>query len=236
MQNYVLTADQIIVRLIAAVVLGGIIGFEREYKSHPAGLKTHILVCVGSAMIALIQEEITWQALHFATEYPEFVGVIRSDQARLVAQVISGIGFLGAGTIILSKGAVRGLTTAASVWAVAALGIAIGMGYYRIAAFSFLAIMVALTVLSRLTPLGKIKRLEIQFTDLEESKQFVESYFKKHEVRVDTVDFEIRRLEKTNHRLFHVIYHINLPRNFDEFQLVQDLSESSEIKMIRILQ
>ncbi|MDM8212338.1 MgtC/SapB family protein [Enterococcus hirae] len=137
MQNYVLTADQIIVRLIAAVVLGGIIGFEREYKSHPAGLKTHILVCVGSAMIALIQEEITWQALHFATEYPDFVGVIRSDQARLVAQVISGIGFLGAGTIILSKGAVRGLTTAASVWAVAALGIAIGMGYYRIATFSF---------------------------------------------------------------------------------------------------
>ncbi|MDM8212337.1 hypothetical protein QUW13_00420 [Enterococcus hirae] len=96
--------------------------------------------------------------------------------------------------------------------------------------------MVALTVLSRLTPLGKIKRLEIQFTDLEESKQFVESYFKTHDVRVDTVDFEIRRLEKTNHRLFHVIYHINLPRNFDEFQLVQDLSESSEIKMIRILQ
>lgn len=85
-------------------------------------MRTHILVCMGACIIALIQVEIASGALRDALEYPQLAGTIRSDEARLIAQVVSGVGFLGAGTIIVTKQSVTGLTTAASLWAIAGLG------------------------------------------------------------------------------------------------------------------
>ena len=106
-----LTIPEIILRLVLAMVMGGAIGFERQYKNRPAGMRTHILVCMGAAIIALIQSQIAINALKDALANPALTGVIRSDQARLIAQVVSGIGFLGAGTIIVTKQSVTGLTT-----------------------------------------------------------------------------------------------------------------------------
>ena len=101
-------------------MLGGIVGVEREKKGRPAGLRTYMLVCSGSALVMMTNQ-------YLAVCYPQV------DVSRMASQVISGIGFLGAGTIILTgKNQVRGLTTAAGLWAVACLGLAIGIGFYSL--------------------------------------------------------------------------------------------------------
>ena len=115
-----LSIQSILFRLALAMLFGGIVGFERGLKGRAAGLRTHMLVCIGATLVM-----ITNQYLLTIFPYP-------SDPARLGAQVISGIGFLGAGTIIVTKqNQVKGLTTAAGLWASACLGLAIGVGFYR---------------------------------------------------------------------------------------------------------
>jgi putative Mg2+ transporter-C (MgtC) family protein len=118
-------------RLVIAVVLGSIIGLERERKGRGAGLRTHILVCMGSALIMMI-------SLHIYDIYEKNAPI---DPGRIAASVVTGIGFLGAGTIIRSKEGIRGLTTAASIWMSAAIGLAVGCGYISAAliatAFTF---------------------------------------------------------------------------------------------------
>jgi putative Mg2+ transporter-C (MgtC) family protein len=121
-----LPEHQIILRLVVAAVLGSIVGIERERLNWVAGLRTHMLVCVGSALFMIVS------FCGFADVLPkEHVGL---DPSRIAAQVVSGIGFLGAGTIIFRQKIVRGLTTAASLWTVAAVGLAVGGGLYMAAA------------------------------------------------------------------------------------------------------
>lgn len=123
-------------RVFLALILGGIIGFERGYHRRAAGLRTHILVCVGSAMTPLIGI------------YSASVLGLGGDPMRVGAQVISGIGFLGAGTILIRKHEqVTGLTTAAGLWATACIGLAIGVGFYSAALFGFAAVMITISIL-----------------------------------------------------------------------------------------
>jgi putative Mg2+ transporter-C (MgtC) family protein len=128
-------------RLLLALALGGIIGFEREMSAHSAGFRTHILVCIGSALTMLLSE---YGFAAFASE-PR----VTMDPSRLAAQVISGIGFLGAGTIIRNGLSVTGLTTAASLWVVAAIGLASGAGFYFAAMVTCLLAFLSLWILSK---------------------------------------------------------------------------------------
>lgn len=130
---------EIVLRLLLACLLGGVIGYEREHTNRPAGFRTHILVCVGAALVMITSEFIF-------TKYGE---TSRSDPARLGAQVISGIGFLGAGTIIRDGFNVRGLTTAASLWAVSCVGIAAGIGFYSGAVIATILIFMTLITLKK---------------------------------------------------------------------------------------
>ena len=130
-----LSVQQIAFRLILSVALSGIIGVEREIIKRPAGLRTHILVCVGSTLVMLTSIHIFYTFKPLTTLQPD----------RLGAQVISGLGFLGAGTIIRQGDTVRGLTTAASLWAVACIGIAIGAGFYIGAVIAVLLVFITLS-------------------------------------------------------------------------------------------
>lgn len=135
---YDINLGSIIVRLTLAVLFGGIVGLERGANKHQAGLRTHILVCVGAALAmmtnAYIFEEISYM----------------SDPGRLGAQVISGIGFLGVGLILVtSRNKVKGLTTAAGLWASACIGLALGIGFYAGAIVAGLFVFVALAVFPR---------------------------------------------------------------------------------------
>jgi len=129
------------IRLVLALVLGGLIGLERELGGHSAGFRTHILVCLGSSIIVLLS---MYGFSQFASE-PN----VRLDPARLAAQVISGIGFLGAGTILRTGLTISGLTTAASLWVVASIGLAVGAGFYYGAAVGTLLVVISLFFLNK---------------------------------------------------------------------------------------
>jgi putative Mg2+ transporter-C (MgtC) family protein len=135
-----------LLKILIAVACGGIIGYEREYKNRPAGLRTHILVCVGAALVMIV-------AHYIYGLYPE--GVV--EPSRMGASVVSGIGFLGAGTIIRERFSVKGLTTAATLWVVACIGLAVGGGYYLMALIVTAAIFIILIVFRSLERVLKIK-------------------------------------------------------------------------------
>ena|SRR5688572_8871972 len=130
-----------VLRLILAAALGGFIGLEREASGKPAGFRTNLLICVGSAL--LTQLSIT-MAMN-----PDMTGGVRSDPGRIAAQIVSGIGFLGAGTILHGRGNVTGLTTAATLWVVAAIGMAVGAGAYVQALVATGLVLLALMILGR---------------------------------------------------------------------------------------
>lgn len=134
MQEYA----ELLLRLVLAVIAGGFIGLEREVVHKPAGIRTHMLVCLGSALFMLLTFETS----------PD-------ETARIMAGIATGIGFLGAGTIFKAKNDVHGLTTAASIWAVAGVGVAIGLGYYLITSVSVALILIVL----QLNKMNFFKRL-----------------------------------------------------------------------------
>src|SRR5436190_7452755 len=122
-----------IVRLAVAAILGGVIGLERELKRKPAGLRTNMFICFGSAMFTILSVEL-------ASQYS-------GDHTRIAAQIIPGIGFIGAGSILHSRGSVQGLTTAATLFVVASIGMAAGGGFYLQAVFATILILIALQTL-----------------------------------------------------------------------------------------
>ena len=128
-----------VMRLVAAAFLGGVIGLERQQRHKSAGLRTHLLVCLGSCLVMIISNKL----------YQGVQGLTNADPARLAAQVVSGIGFLGAGTIMKEGLTIKGLTTAASLWVVAGVGIAVGAGYYIPAVATTVMSVMALTYLPR---------------------------------------------------------------------------------------
>lgn len=139
--------SEILIRLLLACLFGGLVGLERERKSWAAGMRTHMMVCVGSALIMIVS----------SFGFSDILGTenVTLDPSRIAAQVVSGIGFIGAGTILFTKegGSIRGLTTAAGLWTVAAIGLATGGGMY----FAAIATTVlALIILWALQPLEKI--------------------------------------------------------------------------------
>ena len=139
------------VRLALAAVLGGIIGLERELKRKPAGLRTNMFICFGSAMFTILSTEL-------AGEF----GL--GDHTRIAAQIIPGIGFIGAGSILHDKGGVSGITTAATIFVVASIGMAVGGGLYVMAIFSTMLIYLALHLLGLLERQLNLKELTMNYT------------------------------------------------------------------------
>lgn len=134
-----LSTSDIFIRLALSCLLGGLVGIERESIHRPAGFRTHVLVCIGSTLVMLANLYL----------FEQLKGYANIDPARLGAQVISGIGFLGAGTIIREGSSVKGLTTAAGLWAVAGIGIAIGLGFYVGATIATVFILITLVAFSK---------------------------------------------------------------------------------------
>ena len=150
MNNFVQFISDDGVKLLLAVLMGGVIGLEREASDKPAGLRTNILICVGSTLMMILSIQVAHQ-----------YAVVTADPSRIAQGVITGIGFLGAGTILHSRGGVTGLTTAATTWSVAGIGLALGSGFYLLAFTATLLILAVLWLLGRLArvwPNGKTER------------------------------------------------------------------------------
>ncbi len=183
-----ITTLDIVLRLLAAMAIGIIVGGQRTLTAHPAGLRTHTLVALGSCIVML-----TGCLLFQDTKLLYSTG---PDPARLGAQVINGIGFLGAGTILRDGISVRGLTTAASLWAVACLGLAAGVGYYKLVAFGCLALFITLTCFDflqdRLRQSGHVS-LDTQLecgADLSEALAQLDQLTERHAASLSQLSFQ----------------------------------------------
>jgi putative Mg2+ transporter-C (MgtC) family protein len=171
-------------RMLLAIFLASVFGWERERKNRAAGLRTHILVCVGSTLITLVSQS-----------YAYVGGWPAADPTRITAQIISGIGFLGAGTIIIRGGSVRGLTTAASLWVAAAIGVAVARGgdFLVVATATSLIVLFVLTVVDRLEDrlIAKRERREVTVHYLQGAGSDSDLAAIFHEINT-----EIRRVER----------------------------------------
>lgn len=217
----------VVIRLLLAVLFSGIIGIDRAYKHRPAGLRTHVLVCLGACIIAMIQVNIGFNALEMARQYPSLKGVLRADDARLIAQVVSGIGFLGAGTIIVEHHSIRGLTTAASLWVVACLGLAIGMGDYIIAIVGFLVVYAVLGFLKKIIHISPVRKLKIEYKHKVDAKKFIDDFFAKNDISVEGVRFRVTNLD--NMKIYTNIYSIDFGKDLDYVDIVEGLSMNENI-------
>lgn len=151
-----------IIRLLFAAVLGGVIGLEREYHAKEAGFRTHVLVAVGSALFMLISQY----------GFDAFLGVksVSFDPSRIASQVVTGIGFIGAGTIIFQKKFIRGLTTAAGIWVTGAIGLACGCGMYFIAAVTTAIVIIVLSTINYFLKKLTFRYISIVFSCSEQTQ------------------------------------------------------------------
>ncbi len=222
---------ELLLRILSAALIGGIIGLEREYKNRPAGMRTHTLVCLGAATIAVL-ESVLLRSLAVTTPHPEGIAL---NIGRLSAQVISGIGFLGAGTIFVTQKKIAGLTTAASVWTVACLGLLCGFGYYLFAAVNG-AIVMAVLFLQRVIHVNAAKKVEIRFLHRAETLPYINEYFASRSIKVLDVDFHVEiqsASDNSDRNLYINLYTLHLPRKVVYSEIVNDLSQYKNIQMVR---
>lgn len=180
-----LTNNEAILRLFVALLLGSIVGFEREYSQQSAGLRTHILVCLGSAIFTLVSISNMNHGINFS-DLPEGVDYrIVRDPARIAAQVVAGIGFIGGGAVLRHGASVRGLTTAASLWTIASIGMMAATGYYRLAIIATLFTFLVLFTIGALERsmfkkyLKKYSRLRVQLMAKEQKLPEVENWLER---------------------------------------------------------
>jgi putative Mg2+ transporter-C (MgtC) family protein len=214
---------EVLIRLGLACLLGGLIGMERERNKHPAGLRTHILVCVGSTLVMLCNLFI----------FEQYRGLANIDPARFGAQVISGIGFLGAGTIIKEGLSIRGLTTAASLWAVACLGIAVGTGFYAGAILTTSLVLIILIIFSRFEYLfyGASGRSMILLKAVNNDGQAVLILNKLQEFEVYSSNISVEAAEDN---LIQIRIKTSSSKNISPVKLLEELYKVPGIKFVQI--
>lgn len=192
-------------KLGVAVLCGFILGFERERKDKPAGLRTIILITAGSTLFMIVSHLIP-----YITDWPE--AITRVDPSRVASQVVTGIGFLGAGSIIQARGSVHGLTTAAVIWVAAGIGLCVGIGYPVLAlalTLAVVAVLVALDPLRRwLSRSGDRRVLELIAPNDSLSVRRIELALKQHDVRREELDVRPRDAEEV---YVQVPYYANTP-------------------------
>ena len=204
----------ITLRLIAAMVLGGVIGIEREFRSKDAGFRTHFLVALGSALFTVV------------SQYG--FGIDLKDSSRVAAQVVSGIGFLGAGTIIFQKNMVRGLTTAAGLWVTAAIGLACGTGLYVVAAITTTLVLVGLESLHTFIPQLGMAAVQLGFGA--SSKKTVSEVLKRlkdEDIEVST--FEMKSRSTKDGEVFDVSADIRVKRGGHNERILNLINEFDDV-------
>lgn len=217
------TVYSALLRLSLAAICGGTIGMERGRHRRAAGFRTHVLVCVGAALVMLTNQYIV----------AEFGG---TDPARLGAQVISGIGFLGVGTIIVDRQhQVRGLTTAAGLWASACMGLALGIGFYYGALIGYIFILAAIMVLGKFEQrvIGKSRIMEIyaEFQSQMEMTRFINAVLRT-QIKVERLARVQPRSENAEEGRTAALITLQLPRRYPHNSVLRELDGAPELLLI----
>jgi len=214
----------VLVRLALAVICGGLVGLERGRKRRPAGFRTHMLVCLGAAMTMLISQHLWLRGY-------------TTDLSRLGAQVVSGIGFLGAGTILVTgRHQVKGLTTAAGLWASACIGLAIGAGFYIGALLAFVFVVLAITLFSHLETYliasARNMNLYVEYYDSETLGRVIEGVKK---MNVKIYDVEITKNRAADGISTGAILSVRLPRALPHAVVMAEIASSDGVKSVEEL-
>lgn len=210
-----------VLRLFLSLLCGGLLGIERERKKRPAGLRTYMLVCMGSTLVMITNQ-------YLSALYPG------TDPARMGAQVISGIGFLGAGTIIVTgRNHIRGLTTAAGLWSTACVGLALGIGFYSGAVVGCVLIFVIMSLLHRLDDKmmssAKILGLYLEFDKMTDVGRFMR-YAKENGYHVS--DLEITKTNGANDADIGVLCSFRIPQKKAHAEVLQMLAALDMVKYV----
>lgn len=229
---------QVAIRLLLAILIGGAVGYEREFKNRPAGFRTHILVCVGAAVVSLIQMYSIQDAADMILKHPELAAGFKADIGRMGAQVISGIGFLGAGTIIHEKGSVKGLTTAASLWVVACIGLAVGLGYYYLSIFAAICVVLILISLKRFETKfldhNNPVKLEIKYENKDDMLQKINEYFKSKDIEVRSIEFSSKEDMNPVCGFENSEFAVIIPKYIKEEDIIKDLMAMDKIRKVSL--
>lgn len=214
-----------ILRLFIAGVLGAIVGLDREYRAKEAGYRTHFLVSLGSALIMIVSQYGFQQVIQENS--------VSLDPSRVAAQVVSGIGFIGAGTIIIQKQFVRGLTTAAGIWATAGIGLAIGAGMYGIGVAATILTLIGLELLSFIFKSLGMKSSMIVFST--EEKDIIQKVTRELNDRgYMLVSYQMEKVSHLNADTYVVTIVIKAKKSTDDNKLLLFMEEFPEITVERI--
>ena len=216
-----------LLRVVVAIAIGTIIGVEREYKNRPAGMRTHVLVCLGACTVALLESSFIADVNSAA----EVSSAVTYNFGRLSAQVISGIGFLGAGTIFMSEHKISGLTTAASLWCTACIGLAVGSGFIIMAFMAGVIVLVILRMMQKIIHVHTLKKLEVQFVHRQETLSFLSEYFSQKGCGILDVDFHAEARPEGN--LYTNMYTLTMPNRISYVDIIETLSEHPNIRRVR---
>lgn len=213
-------------RLFVAGAMGVLIGLEREYRAKEAGYRTHFLVALGSALMMIVSQYGFMEVLK--------TDLIRLDPSRIAAQVVSGIGFIGAGTIILQKQIVRGLTTAAGIWATSGIGLAVGAGMYAVGISATLLVLLGLETLSYFFKSIGLRNMMIDFST--DDKEAIKRVSKKFNTRnYVVVSYEMTEVYTNGKNVYHVSMVVKAKRMNEEGLLLMFLQDFPNITVTRII-
>ena len=228
-----LTVEVVSLRLLLAVVFGGIVGYTREKDNKPAGFRTHILVCFGAAVISMVQDQLRLNILELASVNLKLSGVIKTDLGRLGSQVVSGIGFLGAGSIMKEKGeTVGGMTTAAGIWATGCAGLGIGWGFYNLAIPAIVFMLVIIVIFKKFEPkiVKKTKLLKFEVKFLED-KNYAKGLLATYEVFNQKL-IKITQIDK-NQAENTAIFTVNMDEKIDISDIIVSLSAIKAVEVVK---
>lgn len=234
MPNIELPFWETVARLLLATVCGGLIGIERGRKHRPAGFRTHMIVCMGAALTMVLSVYISAM---YSNVWNIDESLIKLDVSRLGAQVINGIGFLGAGTIILTgRQQIKGLTTAAGLWASACMGLAIGAGFYVGALVACVLIIVTTVLLSKLESFilahSRNVTMYIEFDNMDDVALIV-STFKENGVKVFDVEISKQKSEKSSYP--NAIFSLLLPKKKSHDNVLAIIAQLDTVRTIEEL-
>ena len=221
-----LSVGALLARIAVAVVIGAVIGIDREIKNRPAGMRTHVLVCVGAALVSLIEQQTVACVLALGEQ-----SVVNVSMGRITTSVISGVGFLGAGTIFMTERKISGLTTAASLWCTACIGLAVGSGFILMGVMAGAIVLVILRLMQRIVHVNTLKRLEVQFIHRTQTLAFLNDYFNTMGVKILDVDFHAENRPEGN--LYTNLYTLSMPSHTSYVDIIGTLSEHQNIRTVR---
>lgn len=217
-----LTIGMVLWRFFIALLISSVIGIDREIKNRPAGMRTHVLVCIGAMLIAVVEDQIIANVV--ALNSPQ----INVSVGRLTGTIVSGVGFLGAGTIIFSDRKIMGLTTAASLWCTACIGVACGFGYTTFALIAGVVVFAILKLMNKIINVHPYKKLEVCYINREETQAFLTAFFEEQKATILDVDFHAE--QEKDQILYTNIYTISLPSNKKYTEIIEALSEKESIR------